>query len=90
MTIEKGLNGLDNNLLKVLGGFESATNLTLTLHTKSGECSTRQFYQLILYIIQSDKLRKMRWVKHKVRFGRLDVLTKFWSGKRKGRRQLRE
>ena len=51
MTIEKGLNGLDNNLLKVLGGLESATNLTLTPNIKSGGCSTRQFYYLILYII---------------------------------------
>jgi hypothetical protein len=51
MTIEKGLNGLDNNLLKVLEGLESATNLTLTSKTKSGERSTRQFYQLIFYVI---------------------------------------
>jgi hypothetical protein len=44
MTIEKGLNGLDYNLLKVLGGLESAINLTLTSNTISGECSTRKFY----------------------------------------------
>jgi hypothetical protein len=29
-------------------------------------------------------------VKHKVGFGRLDVLTKFWSGSRTGRGKLRE
>jgi hypothetical protein len=32
----------------------------------------------------------MRWVKHKVRFVRLDVLTKFWSVNRTGIGQLRE
>jgi hypothetical protein len=41
MTIAKGLNGSDNNLLKVLGGLELASNLTLASKTKSGECSTR-------------------------------------------------
>jgi hypothetical protein len=44
MTIAEGLNGSDNKLLKVLGGHESAANLTLASNTKSGESSTRKFY----------------------------------------------
>jgi len=32
----------------------------------------------------------MRWVKHNVRHGRLDVLAKFWLGNRTGRGQMTE
>lgn len=32
----------------------------------------------------------MRWVKHAVRLGRLEISTKVWSGKLTGKGELRE